>query len=125
LKNLEFPLPKDDLFQLWLKLACWFWRRRFLKIFSVFLLFCDYPLGEEQSPSFEQFRIPSPQGWLVPSLVTIGQVVLEKKSKMYKFTERWRDRRKTDIGRSEKLTWAFSSGELKRRGGYSMATTAR
>jgi hypothetical protein len=23
-------------------LACWFWRRRFLKIFSVFLLFCYY-----------------------------------------------------------------------------------
>jgi hypothetical protein len=41
-KNLEFPLPKDDLYQVWLKLACWFWRRRFLKMFSVFLLFCYY-----------------------------------------------------------------------------------
>jgi hypothetical protein len=29
LNNLEFPLPKDDLYQVWLKLACWFWRRRF------------------------------------------------------------------------------------------------
>jgi hypothetical protein len=39
LNNLEAPLPKDDMYQVWLKLACWFWRRRFLKIFSVFLLF--------------------------------------------------------------------------------------
>jgi hypothetical protein len=29
LNNLKFPLPKDDLCQVWLKLICWFWRRRF------------------------------------------------------------------------------------------------
>ena len=39
LNNLEFPLPKDDLCQVWLKLACWFWRRRFLKIFNIFYSF--------------------------------------------------------------------------------------
>jgi hypothetical protein len=71
------------------------------------------PLGERQSPSFEQFRIPSAQGWFVPSLVKIGPVVLEKKSKMSKFTDGQTDRRTTDKRRSEKLTWAFSSGELK------------
>jgi hypothetical protein len=27
LNNLESPSPKDDLFQVWLKLAQWFWRR--------------------------------------------------------------------------------------------------
>jgi hypothetical protein len=27
---------QDNLYQVWLNLACWFWRRRFLKIFSVF-----------------------------------------------------------------------------------------
>ena len=27
-KKLESPLPKDDLCQVWLKLAHWFWRRR-------------------------------------------------------------------------------------------------
>jgi hypothetical protein len=32
-----------------LKLACWFWRR-FLKIFSVFLLFCDYLTLEKNNP---------------------------------------------------------------------------
>jgi hypothetical protein len=29
LYNFEFPLPKDDLYQVLLKLACWFWRRFF------------------------------------------------------------------------------------------------
>jgi hypothetical protein len=28
LNNLQFPLPKDDLYQAWLKLACRFWRRK-------------------------------------------------------------------------------------------------
>jgi hypothetical protein len=39
LYNSEFPLPKDDLYQVWLKLALCSLRRRFLKIFSKFLLF--------------------------------------------------------------------------------------
>jgi hypothetical protein len=42
LNNLEFPWLKDNLYQVWLKLVRWFWRRRFLKIFSVFLLFPYY-----------------------------------------------------------------------------------
>jgi hypothetical protein len=32
LNNLKFPLPKDDLCQVWLKLACWF-RRIFFYIY--------------------------------------------------------------------------------------------
>jgi hypothetical protein len=42
LKKFEFTSPKDNLYQVWLILACWFWKRRFLKIFSVFSLFCYY-----------------------------------------------------------------------------------
>ena len=56
----------------------------------------------------------------MPSLVEIGPVVLEKKSKIgkvYRRTDRQTDgqtdRQTTDERRSEKLTWAFSSGELK------------
>jgi hypothetical protein len=38
---------KDDLHQILLKLAFWFWRRRFLKVFGKFLLFRYYlPLGK-------------------------------------------------------------------------------
>jgi hypothetical protein len=57
----------------------------------------------EQSPSFEQTLIPFPpkddlrQVWL-----KIGPVVLEKKSKMLKFTDRQRDRR-TDDGQQVSL----------------------
>jgi hypothetical protein len=32
LNNLEFPLSKDDSYHVWLKLACWFWRRSFFNI---------------------------------------------------------------------------------------------
>ena len=49
----------------------------------------------------------------MPSLVEIGPVDLEKKSKIGKVYRRT-DRQTTDERRSEKLTWAFSSGELKR-----------
>jgi hypothetical protein len=82
LNKLEFPPPKD-VYQVWLNLACWFWRRRFLIFFNcicTFLLLS--PLGEGQSPSFEETWIPPFQGWFVPSLVRIDPVVLEKKSKM-------------------------------------------
>jgi hypothetical protein len=27
--NFDIPLPKDDLYQVWLKWARWFWRRFF------------------------------------------------------------------------------------------------
>jgi hypothetical protein len=63
LNNLESPPPKDDLCQVLLKLACWFWRRRFLKNFQcIFTLLRLSPLGDGQSPSFEEFRILFPQG---------------------------------------------------------------
>ena len=62
LNNLEFPLPKDDLYQVWLKLACWFWRRRFFKNFSVFLLFCYYlPLGKGVLLHLNNFESPPPK----------------------------------------------------------------
>jgi hypothetical protein len=47
LYKFEFPLPKDDLYQDLLKLACWFWRRRFKK---------------KNSVNFYSFTIISPWG---------------------------------------------------------------
>jgi hypothetical protein len=49
--KLESPHPKDNLCQVWLKLAQWFGRRRFLNIFTIFLL---SPLREGRRCSFEQ-----------------------------------------------------------------------
>ena len=127
LNNLEFPLPKDDLCQVWLKLACWFWRRRFFQYkhspivappdprgpwceqFWIYIILESFhvnmtysgsvvlgkkifqlphpifgylwlsPLWRRSGPLFEQFRISFTQGWLMPSLIEIGLLVLEKK----------------------------------------------
>ena len=40
LKKLEFPSPKDALCQDWLKLAQWFWRRRFLNFRKCIFAIC-------------------------------------------------------------------------------------
>ena len=49
LKKLKSSLPRDNFCQVWLKLAQLFWRRRFFKIVSVILLFCNYlPLEKER-----------------------------------------------------------------------------
>ena len=39
LQKFESPSPKDALCQVWLKLAQWFWRRRFFNFVNVFSLF--------------------------------------------------------------------------------------
>jgi hypothetical protein len=46
LNKFESPSPKDNLCQVWLKLAQWFWRRFFNDPIP-FLHFCDYLLFEE------------------------------------------------------------------------------
>jgi hypothetical protein len=61
LNKLEFPLPKENLYQVWLNLACRFWRR-FSKIVSVFLLFCYYlPLEKGYSLPLNKLESPSPK----------------------------------------------------------------
>ena len=53
LYKLESPSSKDVLCQVWMKLAQWFCRNRFLNIFNIILLFCYYySLGEGLGPSF-------------------------------------------------------------------------
>ena len=93
-----------------------------------FHYFC--PLRKDQGPSFEQ-KFPFTQECFVPSLVEVGPVVLRKKifkcsnvfllfhnyllvlEKKSLPTDRRTDRQTADDRWSEKLTWAFSSGELK------------
>jgi hypothetical protein len=60
LNKLEFPSPKNDLYQVWLKLACWFWKRC-SKNFSLFLLFYNYlPLEKDVPLDLNEFE-PTPQ----------------------------------------------------------------
>ena len=42
LNKLEFPTPKDALFQVCVRLAQWFWRKRFLNSLNKFSLLCYY-----------------------------------------------------------------------------------
>ena len=83
--KLESPSPKDTLCQDWLKLAKWFWRRRFLKFVNVFFAILSLSPLEKGAGSFIGTNLnPFTQEWFVPSLVEIGPVVLEKKLKMWK-----------------------------------------
>jgi hypothetical protein len=101
-KNLKLPLPKDDLYQVSLKLICWFWRG-FLKIFSVFLLFCYYlpldkgiplHLNNLESPPLRMICAKSGLNWSCGSGEEVENV------KVYRQT----DRQIMDNRRSEKLT---------------------
>ena len=75
LKKLESPSPKDALCQVWLKLAQWFWRRRFYNLVNVFSLFRNYlPLELGGALHLNKLESPSPIrmlcakfGWNWPS----------------------------------------------------------
>jgi hypothetical protein len=80
LNKLESPPPKDDLCQVWLKLAQWFWSRRFLNDPTPFSHFCNYlPLEEDLALYLNKLEFPSFKDECVPSLIEFGQLVLEKK----------------------------------------------
>ena len=62
LNKLESPSPKDALCQDWLKLAQWFWRRRFFNFINVFSLFRNYFLLEKCGPlHLNKLESPSPK----------------------------------------------------------------
>jgi hypothetical protein len=79
LNKLEFLISKD---------FDWIWsdigsEEDFLNISSVFLLFRYYlPLEKGYPLPLNKLESTFTHEWFVPSLVKIGQVVLEKKSKM-------------------------------------------
>ena len=60
LNKLESPSPNDALCQVWLKLAQWFWRRRFLNYVNVFSLFHNYlPLEKGGALHLNKLESPS------------------------------------------------------------------
>ena len=81
LNILESPSPGDILRQVWLKLAQWFWRKRFLKVVNLFLLFPNYlPLEKDLALHLNILESPSPGDTFLPRFVDLGPVVLEKKA---------------------------------------------
>jgi hypothetical protein len=72
------------------------------------------PLGDGQPPSFEQFRIPSPNDDLCQVWLKLAQWFWRRSRKCKSLQKDGRtDGRTTNKMWSEKLTWAFGSGELK------------
>ena len=59
LKKLDSASPKDTLFQDWLKLAQWFWRRVFLNFVNVFSLFRN-SLPSVESVALRLNKLESP-----------------------------------------------------------------
>jgi hypothetical protein len=74
LNKFESPSPKDNLYQVWLNFARWFWRRRFKKkkVQCIFTLSLLSTLKEGLFPSFEQNWIPFNQEKFVLNLIEFG-----------------------------------------------------
>ena len=77
LNKLNSPSAKDDFCQVWLKLANWFWRKRYLKFVDVFCYFVIYmSLWKWAGP----FKLDSPSAKDdFCKFDEIDPVVLEKK----------------------------------------------
>ena len=62
MNKLESPSPKDALCHVWLKLALWFWRRRFFNFINVFSLFLNYlRLEKGGALHLKNLESPSPK----------------------------------------------------------------
>jgi hypothetical protein len=119
LKKTESPSPKDNLYQDWLNLASWFWRRRFFKIFSVFLHFHYYlPLEKGNPLHLNKLETPPPKDDLCQVWLKLAQWFWRRSQKCKSSqtdwqTARWQDGQ-TDDGQpairiahlSFQLRWA-------------------
>ena len=107
--KLESPSPKDALCKLWLKLTNWL-LRRFLYFVNVFSLFLNYLLMEKDVTLYlNKFESLSSKDDLFQVWLNLALWFWKRRWKCEKFT----DRRAMDDTRSEKLTWAFSTEDLK------------
>ena len=121
LKKLNSPSPKDALRKVWLKLTQCFSRRRFFNFIIVFSLFRNYLLLEKgEALHWNKLESPSPKDALCQVWLKLAQWFWRRRWKCEKFTDRQTDgmdgrmdRKRPEDRWSEKLTLAFSSGELK------------
>ena len=90
--------------------------KRFLNFVDVFSLFRNYlPLEKGGALHLNKLESPSPKNALCQVWLKLAQWFWRRRWKCEKFTDGQTDRQTTDNRWSEKLTWAFSSGELKTR----------
>ena len=88
LNKLESPSPEDALCQVWLILARWYWRRRFLKVVNLFLLFPNYlPFGKGVAIHLNNLESPSPKDALSQVWLKLAQWFWRRRWKCEKFTD--------------------------------------
>ena len=80
LNKLESPSPKDALCQVWLKMAQWFWRWRFLNFVNVFSLFHNYlPLEKGGALHLNKFESPLSKDALCQVWLKLAQWFLSRR----------------------------------------------
>ena len=99
LNKLESPSPKNALCQFWLKLAQWFWRRRFLNFVNVFSLFGYYlPLEKGGALHLNKLESPLPKDALWQVWLKLAQWFWRRRWKCEKFTTTTTTTTTTDNG---------------------------
>ena len=74
LNKIESPSHKNALCQVWMKLAQWFWRRRFLNVINVLSLFRNYlPLEKGGALHLNKVESPSPKDALCQVWLKLAQ----------------------------------------------------
>ena len=82
---------------MWLKLALWFLRRRYLKFVNIFSLFPYYfPLEKGVALHLNKFESPLPKDILCQVWLKLAKLFLNRRRKCEKFTDRQTDGLMTD-----------------------------
>ena len=93
-KGRGHSIEQDVLCQVWLKLAQWFWRRRFFNFVKVFSLFRNnLPLKKGGSFHLNRLDSPSPKDALCRVLLKLAQWFWRRSWKCEKFSDGWTDGR--------------------------------
>ena len=86
LNKLTSPSPNDALCSVWLKLALWFWRRRFFHFVNVSSLFRNYlPLEKGGALHLNKLESPSPKDALCQVSLKLAQWLWRRRWKREKF----------------------------------------
>ena len=101
-----------------MKLTLLFWKKKLFQVFIIFSLFCSYlPLKKETTLHLNNLNHLYPRklcakfGWNWPS----GSGEEDENVKSLRHRRQRQRRRTTDKFWSEKPTWAFGTGELKKK----------
>ena len=112
LNKIEYPLSKNALCKVWLKLAQWFLGRNFFLILTMYFRYFEIISPLKRAGPFIWINLNP----LYPRMLCAKFWRRRWKCEKFNLRQRrhvQRQRRTTDKLWSEKLTWAFGSGELQ------------